>query len=203
MKIAERLIEVREESLKLSEGSFYKRSQPNIEEWIKVGFTPEEAKEWYEAGITDPKKARELSDKGLRYWEVEKEDKYGSFMRKISFKKEEWEKEGIPGSKVYYWYEAGWTDPKEAARWYKAGWEASTAKEWLEAGWKDPSEALRWLKAGFAFPRVAKRWRRQGFTPEEAKQWVGYEIPPEKAKKLKEMGYDARSAYLSGKVFKV
>lgn len=121
---------------------------PTIDEWLKAGFTPEEAEEWYEVRFT-PAQAKLWMQRGFSAEEAR-----------------EWQEHGFGTAGAVLWRDvAGIFDPEEVMRWRKAGvYHAEVAKEWIDAGF-GPEEAKQWIEAGVTVPEEARTRRNRGETP--------------------------------------
>ena len=80
---------------------------------MRIGFTKEEALEWYASGWKDPEMAMEWKEAGWGDLPAEAHELWS-----------------VPGSaQAFEWYEAGWRDPVEALKWKKAGYKPVEALE--------------------------------------------------------------------------
>ena len=142
--------------------------------WIRVGFTPQEAAEFQDAGHTNARVAQ--------HWRAEE---FG------------------PLTSIE-WMNAGFENPKIARQWLRNEINPHTANLWIGAGVSTPKQASKWATNGFTFveasrwrakgmkgPTTASRWDNAKFSPSEASLWVSLGIDAADASALRSQGVDA------------
>jgi serine/threonine protein kinase/uncharacterized membrane protein len=134
----------------------------NAIRWRKLGFNTEEAKEWIKEGFS-PEEAQKW--KTLNF--SPKEAK-------------EWIKERFSPEEAQKWKALSFS-PKEAKEWYGTGFEPVEAQEWIKAGF-DVESASSWRTEGFSSPWEALAWKEKGFEPQRAKEFVKDGFTPGEAK---------------------
>ena len=147
-------------------------------DFLKNGFSPDEAKEWMDNGIRSGLRAREYLDAGLTVKEA-------GFVWKESFYPEDakkWKDAGFDAQAMLQWSHG----VRESEFFFTKGlpfgrdlYKPEIAKKWKDAGFVpnemqragqfgiELSEAIKWKEAGFSFDD-AVRWKDSGFTIEEA-----------------------------------
>jgi len=140
------------------------RKAEDIDEWLKAGFTPEEAKRWaFDVFQFTPEEAARWRD-------------IAGFSEPLE---------------AWLWKVVG--SPEEVRAWLDAGFEYFVeALEWIHSGVRDPEEAARRRDRG-EFPTMEK-WLEVGFTLEEAREWYEVGFTPNESILWKKRGFSAVEA---------
>ncbi len=154
----------------------------NAIRWRKLGFNTEEAKEWIR---------EEFSPEEAQKW------KTLSFLPKEA---KEWREEGFSPEEAQKWKTLSFL-PKEAKEWYGTGFEPVEVKIIQELNlsleeakaWRmkvfSLTKAQEWIKAGFDI-ESASSWRKEGFSsPWEALAWKKEGFEPQRAKEFVKDGF--------------
>jgi len=152
----------------------------------KEGFTIKEAYEWIRYGF---------SSQEAKMWKVAKFDLQNAIRwRKLGFNTEEakeWIKEGFSLEEAQKWKTLNFS-PKEAKEWYGVEPNPQNAIKWQKLGF-NIKEAKEWIKEGFS-PEEAQKWKTLNFSPKEAKEWYGVEPNPQNAIKWQKLGFNIKEA---------
>jgi len=169
-------------------------------EWIKLGFTPEEAGIWRNLSFQDahdfkkngfePKEAIAWHNAGF----IKAEDAFAwkregvgipeaKEWAKSSICRYKWQWFGGPCEEVLEWIKSGFTS-NTIWGWKSVGITPPMAKKWSHSGYTAP-EARRWIDAGCE-PEEVAGWVSSGFTDEEAKVWKKQNLTPVGAKEKRD-----------------